>query len=751
MNRSTTLYIAVATLVLGSGTSFFAFVQPALTEQAKLKTQKAGLEAQKTSLSVQVKDLEGKAANAAMLDIAFFDLRTSQNQRRELETKTVQTLASLTEIFNDHKIRVQELAPTGETVGLNKPVPSAAPSGGSPAPGESPAPGAPGAAAVATPAPGTPTTPPPISLTHKAFKLKVRGEYANLVKAMNEIQGLPKAISVSQYNLQLLDKGQDTPAAPAPGEQKAPESPTALEMGFHVSITFLMAGGSPVAAPSPGAVPVGQAPVTDLLSFAEWILGGAAHAAVDAAPLPQTPAVAVAPAAQPAVVPATARYRLNGVVAENGGLRLVTGGGTPPYTLVGITRNKAVLELSNTSLAPGATASAAPGGAIVDVRVVATKPGVVRVVVETDGSKRLLAQLDRAERLRLVPAAWNAPVARVASAQAPHQPAAQPKPAAPAAGLTRVEGVTVEGDEIVIQTSGGAPRFSTLGGTKTRLDVQLDHAGVKPAIGRVFPVGAHGIKQVRAVLYKNRPMTTRLAIDTDGTVRLTAYAGADGKLRIRVAGTGAKPVAAPVAAKPVTKPAAQAPKPAAVAAAPGAPKATPTPMAVPVAKKPLAKPNQPAPKASSFPEGPANIADGPHLQRSLSSSYAFPIERERVTGRSNPFKVLPNRAKPKPVVDVPAPPQPIGQVPSLPMPGMGVVNTPPAVPRVPAAPAKSYAVTAVIMGGGQPPVAAIKVDGKTHLVGLNDTLPGNARVKSIHADHVVLTSFNQDIRVGLKK
>ncbi|MNS44227.1 hypothetical protein D3C72_766650 [compost metagenome] len=750
MNRSTTLYIAVATLVLGSGTSFFAFVQPALTEQAKLKTQKAGLESQKTSLTVQVKDLEGKAANAAMLDIAFFDLRTSQNQRRELETKTVQTLASLTEIFNDNKIRVQELAPTGETVGLNKPVPSAAPSGGSPAPGESPAPGT---AAVATPVPGTPTTPPPISLTHKAFKLKVRGEYANLVKAMNEIQGLPKAISVSQYNLQLLDKGQDTPAAPAPGEQKAPgESPTALEMGFHVSITFLMAGGSPVAAPSPGAVPVGQAPapVTDLLSFAEWILGGAAHAAVDAAPLPQTPAVAVAPAAQPAVVPATARYRLNGVVAENGGLRLVTAGGTPPYTLVGITRNKAVLELSNTSLAPGVTASAAPGGAIVDVRVVANKPGVVRVVVETDGSKRLLAQLDRAERLRLVPAAWNAPVARVASA---HQPIAQSKPAAqrhaaaPAGGLTRVEGVSVDGDEIVIQTSGGAPRFTTLGGTKTRLDVQLEHAGVKPAVGRVFPVGAHGIKQVRAVLYKNRPMTTRLAIDTDGSVRLTAYAGADGKLRIRAAGTGAKPVAAPVAAKP----AAQAPKPAAVAAAPGAPTATPTPMAVPVAKKPVAKPNQPAPKASTFPESAANIADGPHLQRSLSSSYAFPIERERVTGRSNPFKVLPNRAKPKPVADVPVPPQPIGQVPSLPMPGMGVVNAPPAVPKAPAAPAKTYAVTAVIMGGGQPPVAAIKVDGKTHMVGLNDTLPGNARVKSIHADHVVLTSFNQDIRVGLKK
>ncbi|MFN3431353.1 MAG: type II secretion system protein N, partial [Candidatus Sericytochromatia bacterium] len=247
------------------------------------------------------------------------------------------------------------------------------------------------------------------------------------------------------------------------------------------------------------------------------------------------------------------------------------------------------------------------------------------------------------------------------------------------------------------------------------------------------------------------------AIDTDGTVRLTAYLGADGQLRVRAAATGAKPVAAPVAAKPAAKPAVQAPKPAAVAAAPNAPKATPTPMAVPAAKKPLAKPNQPAaaPKAGAFPESATNMGDGPHLQRSLSSSYAFPIERERVTGRSNPFKVLPNRAKPKPVTDVPGrvptPPQAIGQVPSLPTPGMGAANTPPAVPRVPAASAKSYTVTAVVMGGGQPPVAAIKVDGKTHLVGLNDTLPGNARVKSIHADHVVLTSFNQDIRVGLKK
>ena len=41
MTRSTTLYIALATLLLGSGASGLLVVKPALEQQDKLKTQKA--------------------------------------------------------------------------------------------------------------------------------------------------------------------------------------------------------------------------------------------------------------------------------------------------------------------------------------------------------------------------------------------------------------------------------------------------------------------------------------------------------------------------------------------------------------------------------------------------------------------------------------------------------------------------------------------------------------------------------------
>jgi hypothetical protein len=259
------------------------------------------------------------------------------------------------------------------------------------------------------------------------------------------------------------------------------------------------------------------------------------------------------------------------------------------------------------------------------------------------------------------------------------------------------------------------------------------------------------------VLYKNKPMTTRLVVDTDGSVRLTPYQGADGRLRVRVApfaaaqAAGVKPQ--PIAEKPA-KPAQAAIAPNAPVAKPAAPTATPTPMAKPAAKVPIAKAEKPAPRASNFPEADMPGTEGPHLQRSLNSSYAFPIERERTTGRANPFKVLPNRAKPKPVVDangVPVPPaMPMGRPPMLPPPG-AIAQAPVAIPALPAAPAKAYALSAVVIGGAQPPVAAIKVDGKTHLVGLNETLPGNARVKSIKADHVVLSTGNQEIRIGLKK
>lgn len=570
--------------------------------------------------------------------------------------------------------------------------------------------------------------PPPISLTHKAFKLKVRGEYADLVKAMAEIQGLPKAISINQYDLQLLEKKAEAAAAPQPDKDGHVESPTALEMGFQVSITFLMAGGTPPqpATPAPGTIGV-IAPTTGLDAFVTWLLGGEARAVEQ---------VGAVPHALPSLPAAGAtKYRLTGLSLQNGQLKLATTGGTPPYTLVGLTRTKAVLELANTAIAPGAEIEAQGPGTIRMARAASDKPGVVRIVVETDGSARLKAALDGYERLHVVTAPWQEPARATAPAQ-PKRTAAQ-APAKSAASRTRVQDVKFENGELVVYTSGPAPRFEMLGGTKTRLVIELDNT-VITAPGKVFPVKAAGIEQVRVVLYKNNPVTTRVVVDTNGTVKLDPYQGADGRLRVRMAASGA-PAAAAKASKPVK----------AAAVAPNTPKATPTPMAVPgqAAKVPA----KPKPKASSFPESDMKGADGPHLQRSLTSSYAFPIERERTTGRANPFKVLPSRNQPKPAAETPGA-LPVGQPPVLPVPGG--LSAPPALPGAPGAPAataKTYALSAVIMGGGQPPVAAIQVDGKTHMVGLNDTLPGNARVKSIQGDHVVLAAGNQELRIGLKK
>lgn len=766
MNRSTTLYIAVATLILGSGTSFFAFVKPALDEQAKLKTQKTGLETTQTGLETQVKDLEAKARNTAMMDIAFFDLRASLNQRRELESKTVQTLASLTEIFNDNHIRVQELTPTGETQGLNKPIPSAAPSAAA-------SPGAVAAAPSPSPSPSpaaAPGQPAPIQLTHKAFKIAVRGEYADLVKALSEIQGLPKAISVNQYDLKLLDKGDQATPPPQPDAKKGPESPTALEMTFNMSITFLMAGGTPPAAPSPSAAPVGAVPGTDLVAFANWLLGGTAQAA-EAAPSPAPSAPVVAPAApaqpaQPAAAkPAPAvggKYHLNGVSFQGGALHIQTSGGTPPYSVRGLSRQQLVVDLANTTLGAGVPETLSAGGAFRQVKVVSTQPGMVRLLLETDGTQRVVAQLDRHERLQLVAAPWTAKPA--ASARAPKAAHARAAHMA-AAALTRLQDVTAGDDELVVHTSGPAPRFVTLGGTKKRLVIDLPHAGIK-APGKVFPVHAGGVEQVRAVLYKNRPMTTRLVIDTDGSVKLAPFLGPDGLLHVRMTAL-AQPVAK-AAQKPVKEAAKTEPK-ALVAGKPMAPHATPTPMAVPgkkapeklaekepVAKKPLAKPSvKPRMPPSAFPEGDTADLDAPHLQRSLSTSYRFPIDRERTTGRANPFKVLPSRVRPAPKAGAAGmvPPVPVVRMPSVPLPGLPAAGTPGAVPALPAAglTAKTYTLTAVVVGGGAPPLAMIKVDGKTHMVGLNESLPGNATVKSIQADYVILTSNDQDIRLGLKK
>jgi hypothetical protein len=56
-----------------------------------------------------------------------------------------------------------------------------------------------------------------------------------------------------------------------------------------------------------------------------------------------------------------------------------------------------------------------------------------------------------------------------------------------------------------------------------------------------------------------------------------------------------------------------------------------------------------------------------------------------------------------------------------------------------------------MVGGGAPPMALITIDGKAYTVGLNESLPGNARVTAIRVDHVILTADGRTIRLDLKR
>jgi type II secretory pathway component PulC len=48
-------------------------------------------------------------------------------------------------------------------------------------------------------------------------------------------------------------------------------------------------------------------------------------------------------------------------------------------------------------------------------------------------------------------------------------------------------------------------------------------------------------------------------------------------------------------------------------------------------------------------------------------------------------------------------------------------------------------------------MALVTIDGKGYTVGLNETLPGNARITAIRADHVILTADGRRVRLDLKR
>lgn len=62
-----------------------------------------------------------------------------------------------------------------------------------------------------------------------------------------------------------------------------------------------------------------------------------------------------------------------------------------------------------------------------------------------------------------------------------------------------------------------------------------------------------------------------------------------------------------------------------------------------------------------------------------------------------------------------------------------------------------YTLSAVLVGGGSPPLAVIVVGDQAFQVRLNELLPGNARVKQIQSDFVVLGLNGQDLRLSLRK
>lgn len=774
MKKSTTATIAIIALLLGSGASGLLYAMPAHQEQDKLKGQKAQLQREHKTLKAKVEAEEAKLNGMAMDTISYFDLRKAPNKRRELEAKTVETLASLTEIFNDNRIKVVDLAPGPEVSGVNKPVPAASLSPEEAKKAEE----AKQAEAIKAKAEAKKKKKkrkkkgeeaeeatekgPEIDLVHKQFKFTIRGEYADLVTALNEIQGLPKAISVSQYDLSLLSNaGAGKKGAKKNAVVVEDVSPTALQMSFQMSVSFLMSGGPSTdkkkKTDEAADAKKKDAALPEIWRVADYWLGLPAEAAEPVASADKKPAV-------------TRRHTFKGVKFEQGVLRVDTGRTTPRFEATGLSPRKFVVTLKDTTMVETRAAYQIGEGGIVSA--VAERdpkhPATVRIVIETDGRHRFQAKTDGKLRLTVAPAGKIPHESPTAAAQAPAKPQAQ-KPAAPvaqqpAATAKRqvLQAVTVDGGSLLVKTSGSEPAFEVLGRHKTSIVIELSNVAVKGR-GQEFKVDHPGVLRARAALYDNSPLKTRLVIDTDGTVELKPVTDVNGQLRVLIEPRGG----AKVAAKPVGKaPAKPEPKQAVKPETKQALAKKPPVKDLPVPVKEVQPKKKSLAKAEPSPQpmptvAPESFEETPRLTRSLTSSYSFPIDRERTTGRANPFKVIPGKreaaakAAGLPAVGKPAvvPPPPHMTPGSLVNSMLGVkegAGAPPAIPA-PAARSTTYVLQAVVIWGKEPPLAVIQVDGKTHQVGLNGSLPGNARVKSIKDDYVVLDDGGRTIRLTLKK
>jgi hypothetical protein len=204
------------------------------------------------------------------------------------------------------------------------------------------------------------------------------------------------------------------------------------------------------------------------------------------------------------------------------------------------------------------------------------------------------------------------------------------------------------------------------------------------------------------------------------------------------------------------------------------PAATPTPMAIPhgvtvqVASRPASKPvanghgktsstttttwqtTVTTPATKQQPDFDVRHLDN----RNSGGTYKFPIDRERMTGRVNPFRPLVNPlASPSPEAiqgGGQSNPRGVGALPKIPAVPMGA-PVPLGAPAAPGAHSLAYNLKAIMVGDGYPPTALVSVGGKTLAVGLNQTLPGNAKVKSIQTDYVILSANGHDVRLNLKR